>query len=281
MPRYYFLLPRAEAISDYSFITLSLWSLFFCYCGFPLTSWKTWLYIKIYYIYHLHVYWDSFHNNLVDYDVRAPSPQLFFCLIFTIRAKSKGSLWGNLQDGGGVRHGDHLPPHKYNKNTSTCGATPTEHLLNADRRPQTSKKARKSPHTWVGRKKKEKKNRDRTCTPGRELWRRKSFHTLGSPFTGRDRVRGASEPQRRAQQQGCRGQSGEIPTQRIGANQHSPAWDACLLTCCGEWGLGAEARASEVRPQEEDWSWLHEDSLKGASVPQLTRRGIQQKVWTC
>ena len=25
----------------------------------------------------------------------------------------------DLQDGGGVRHGDHLPPHKYIRNTST------------------------------------------------------------------------------------------------------------------------------------------------------------------
>ena len=79
---------------------------------------------------------------------------------------------GDLQDGGGVRCGDHLPPHKYIKNTSTCGTTPTEHLLNAGRRPQTSQKARKSPHTWVGQKKKKKqrqKNRDGTCTSGREL----------------------------------------------------------------------------------------------------------------
>ena len=40
----------------------------------------------------------------------------------------------NLQDCGGVRRGDHLPPHKYIKNTSTCGKTPTKHLLNAGRR---------------------------------------------------------------------------------------------------------------------------------------------------
>ena len=80
------------------------------------------------------------------------------------------------------------------------------------------------------------------------------------------------EPQRRAQQQGCRGQSGEIPALRIGAIQHSPAQEACLLTHWGAWGLGAEARASEVRSQGEDWGWLREDSLKGASVPQLTGR---------
>ena len=62
----------------------------------------------------------------------------------------------DLQDGGGVRRGNHLPPYKYIKNTSTCGTTPTEHLLNAGRRPQTSQKARNSPRTWVGQKKKEK-----------------------------------------------------------------------------------------------------------------------------
>ena len=59
----------------------------------------------------------------------------------------------DLQDGGGVRRGDHLPPQKYIKNTSTCGTTPTEHLLNAGRRPQTSQKAGNSPRTWVGQKK--------------------------------------------------------------------------------------------------------------------------------
>ena len=82
----------------------------------------------------------------------------------------------------------------------------------------------------------------------------------------------AKAPRRRAQQQGCRGQSGEITTQRIGANQHSPAREACLLTRRGGWGLGAEARASEVRSQGEDWGWLCEHSLKGASVPRLAGR---------
>ena len=61
----------------------------------------------------------------------------------------------------------------------------------------------------------------------------------------------ALEPWRRAQQQGWRGQSEEIPTQRIGADQHSPAQEACLLTRRGGRGLGAEARASEVRPDRK------------------------------
>ena len=87
----------------------------------------------------------------------------------------------------------------------------------------------------------------------------------------------ASEPRRRAQQQGCRGQSGEIPAQRIGADQHSPAREACLLTRQGRRGKGAEVRASEVRPQGEDWGWWREHSLKGACVPQLAGRETGKK----
>ena len=87
----------------------------------------------------------------------------------------------------------------------------------------------------------------------------------------------ASELWRRAQRQGCRGQNGEITAQRIGANQHSPASEACLLTCWGGWGLGAEAQASEVRSQGEDWGWLCEHSLKEASATQLAERESGKK----
>ena len=64
-----------------------------------------------------------------------------------------------------------------------------------------------------------------------------------SPFAGGDRGwrRGAaSGPQRRAQPQGCGGQSGEIPARRLGAEQRSPAREACLLTRRG--GRGWELR---------------------------------------
>ena len=88
---------------------------------------------------------------------------------------------------------------------------------------------------------------------------------------------GSFKPRRRAQQQGCGGQSGEIPTQRISADQHSPAQEACLHTCRDQWGLGAEARTSEVRSQGEDWGCLSEHSLKGASAPQLARRESREK----
>ena len=76
---------------------------------------------------------------------------------------------------------------------------------------------------------------------------------------------------------GCRGQSGEIPAQRIGADQHSATREACLLTCQGGQGLGAEARASEDGSQGEDWCWLHEHSLKGASAPLLAGRESGKK----
>ena len=78
----------------------------------------------------------------------------------------------------------------------------------------------------------------------------------------------------------CRGQSREIPTQKIGGDQHSPASETCWLTRRGGWGLGAEARASEVRSQGEEWGWLHEHSLRGAGVSQLDRRESGKKSGT-
>ena len=42
-----------------------------------------------------------------------------------------------------------------------------------------------------------------------------------------------------------------------------------VLTRRGGRGLGAEAWALEVGSQGEDWGWLCEHSLKGASMPQL------------
>ena len=59
--------------------------------------------------------------------------------------------------------------------------------------------------------------------------------------------------------------------------QHSPSREDCLFTHRDGWGLGAEALASEFRSQGEDCGWLHEHSLKGASVPQLARRESGKK----
>ena len=89
----------------------------------------------------------------------------------------------------------------------------------------------------------------------------------------------ASEPRRRAQPQGCGGQSGEIPTRRLSAEQHSLAREACLLTRRGKQGLGAEAQAS-VGSQGEELGWRREHSLKGASAPQLAGRKSGKKSGT-
>ena len=178
--------------------------------------------------------------------------------------------WGGLQDGRGVRRGDHYPHQKYIKNTSTCGTTPAEHLLNADRRPQTSQKARKSPRTWVGRKKKEKtqKNRDRTCTSGRELWRRKSFHTLGSPFTGGDGGWAGGKLWSHWGECSNRGAEGKVERFPHRGSVPTSTHQRERLVCrAGSWGSGLE-----VRSQGEDWGWLCEDSQKGASAPQLAGR---------
>ena len=153
-----------------------------------------------------------------------------------------------------MRRGDRLPPHKYIRNTSTCGTTSTEHLLNAGRRPQTSQKARNSPSTWGGQRKKKKQRQKIRMGPAPVGGSREGgkVSTHQEPLRGRKlRVAegGASEPRRRAQPQGCGGQSGEIPAQRIGAKQHSPAREACLLTRRGGrgWELRLGLRRSDPR----------------------------------
>ena len=50
-----------------------------------------------------------------------------------------------------------------------------------------------------------------------------------------------------------------------------------MLPHRGGSGLGAEAWASEVRSLGEDWGWLSEQSLKGASAPQLAGRESGEK----
>ena len=189
----------------------------------------------------------------------------------------KSEILGDLQDGRGVRHEDHLPPHKYIKNTSTCGTTPTEHQLNAGRRPQTCQKARNSPHTWVGKKKKQRqKNRDGTCTSGRDLWRRKSFHTLGSPFTGgqgavargKFRSHGGEYSNR-----GAEGKAERFPpedhcrpalTSLRGLSAHPPPG----RVGAGSWGSGFFQGQTPGRGLGlAVWT-----QPEGASVPQLARR---------
>ena len=57
--------------------------------------------------------------------------------------------------------------------------TPTERWQKTSDFPKGKKLPRYRGRVKENRKKQTQKNRDRTCTSGRELWRRKSFHTLG------------------------------------------------------------------------------------------------------
>ena len=144
--------------------------------------------------------------------------------------------------------------------------TPTERWQKTSDIP----KGKKLP-TYLGRAKEKRKNRDKRIGTGPAPLggscegRKVSTH-LEAPSraeTGSGKGE-ASEPRRRAQQQWCGGQIGETPAQRLGANnQHLPDQEACLFTRRDGRGLGAEARASEVGFQGEDWGWRREHSLKG------------------
>ena len=167
-----------------------------------------------------------------------------------------------------MRRGDRLPPHKHIRNTPTCGTTPTEHLLNAGRRPQTSQKARNSP-TYLGRAK--EKEKTETKEQGRDLqqWegavKEERFPRTRKPLCGR-RLRvaeggsfGATEESAAIGVQKAKRRDSRTEARRRaaltsprGLSAHPP----------GRAGLGAEARAS-VRLQGEDWDWRREHSLKG------------------
>ena len=64
--------------------------------------------------------------------------------------------------------------------------TPTEHWQKTSDFPKGEKIPMYLGRAKRKKKKQKQKNRDGTCTSGRELWRRKSFHSLESPFTGGD-----------------------------------------------------------------------------------------------
>ena len=53
---------------------------------------------------------------------------------------------GDIQDAGRVRRGDHLPSHKYIRNTSTCGTTPTEKPTERWQKTSDLPKGKKLPH---------------------------------------------------------------------------------------------------------------------------------------
>ena len=147
-----------------------------------------------------------------------------------------------LQDGGRVRRGDHLPPHKYIRNTSTCGTTPTEHwqknsdlpkgkkipthLGGAKEKTETKEQGR-DLHQWEGAVKEERFPHTRKPLRGQRLW-----VAEGGSFGATEES--AATGVRRAKRRDSRTEA------RLGAQQHSPARGACLLTRWG--GRGWEPR---------------------------------------
>ena len=66
---------------------------------------------------------------------------------------------------------------------------------------------------------------------------------------------------------------GSVPT-----STHQPERLVCSPAGAGGgWELRLRLRRSEVRSQGEDWGWLREHSLKGASEPQLAWRESRKK----
>ena len=89
---------------------------------------------------------------------------------------------------------------RYIKDTSRCGGTLTEHLLNVGRRPQISARARKLPCNPEGQKASKSGMRLDPCYREGAVEEERSC-VLGSPLTSREIGQdggGASEPQRRA-----------------------------------------------------------------------------------
>ena len=71
---------------------------------------------------------------------------------------------------------------------------------------------------------------------------------------------------------GAEGKAKRFPHRgSVPSSTHQPERLVCSPAGAGG-GLGAKARASEVRSQGEEWGCLHEHSLKRASAPQLAGR---------
>ena len=128
---------------------------------------------------------------------------------------------------------------------------------------------------YLGRAKEKRKNRDKRRGTGPApvggSWEgRKGFHTVVRPFVGGGGGKLRSHGGERSNR-GAEGKAERFPHGgSMPASTHQPKRHVCLPA--GGWGLGAEARASGVRPQGVDWGWLREHSLKGVSAPQLAGR---------
>lgn len=159
---------------------------------------------------------------------------------------------------------EHTFSGKWIKNTSTMISTViTEHLWNAVRRSLTSTRERKSPKTWLWKKKKRdtEKTQDGGSTPTGESCERWNFlHTGKAPHwkrpPGTEKEFGVSGDLATV----YRGQTGERPAGILGTPaEHTTARYAELLRWAREgcWDSGCQGQI-----QREDWGWLWGDKLR-------------------
>ena len=159
------------------------------------------------------------------------------------------------------------------KNKSLCRTVCTEHLRNAGRRPETSKKGRK-PSPWPSRTKGGRKEREREKEKesGRDQnsWQgavkeERNPHPA-KPAKKISRDGGTSKSRRKAQQLDWGGQSRERATQTTGTTTpDTAARDAWA-------GLGTEIQAPGGQFWGEDWGWL------GGGVRKWNSKRINMKM---
>lgn len=122
------------------------------------------------------------------------------------------------------------------------------------------------------RMKEKKMEVDATCIPGRELWKRKGFHTLGTLSLAGKSVRREMEPRRE--------RGNWLAAGRTKRDQHRPsrppplhslAWDMCLLVCAVP---QPETRASAHRLKERTGLGCMETAH---SVVQAATRGMHRR----
>ena len=174
----------------------------------------------------------------------------------------------------------------YIRNISTCGTTPTG-ATECWKKTSDFPKGKKHP-TYMGRakekrKKQRQKNRDGTCTSGRELWRRKSFQTLGSPFGGGDRgwwggSFGATEESTAIGVHGAKWRDSHTKdqcwpalTSPRGLSAHLPGWVGA-----GSWDSGFRGQTPGRGLGLAVWT-----QPEGGYCATASLEGVWDKVWTC
>ena len=125
--------------------------------------------------------------------------------------------------------------------------------------------------------KQRQKNRGGTCTARRELWKRKSFHTLGSSFTGGDQGWVGGKLWSHGGERSNRGEEGKVERfpQRgsVLTSTHQPER---RREGAGSWGSGFRGQVPGIELGLAVWS-----QPEGGWCTTASQEGVQEKVWTC